>query len=430
MMAESAAKSSKGGEATVATSTFNLAKSIIGAGVLSLPSGIAFFSSSPAALLPAGLILTVMGLVAAYTFSLIGKACAEHNATTFQEAWSKSVSPGTAWMISGGITAKCFFASLMYSIILGDTFSSLAKSFGLPAFAAQRSNVILGLTSFVLFPLCSLKSLNSLAPFSLLGLGGTLYTAIAMAIRYFDGSYAAKGKFITAVAASAKPVFTSALGGLNARAFVLVSMLSTSFIAHYNAPMFFAELKDASMPRFNKVVTSAFMAAIATYLFMMSTGFLTFGGASLGFVLNNYASTDGLISIARLAVGLALLTGYPFTFSALREGILDVAKVTDKTKRSDAIRPLTVGLLAIVTALALVLKDVGFVVSMSGALFGAALMFIVPAIMNISNIKRKGDMATKGEKLEVAANYGIVGVGAIMGALGATISALRQMKRL
>jgi hypothetical protein len=52
----------------------------------------------------------------------------------------------------------------------------------------------------------------------------------------------------------------------------------------------------------------------------MYIGFLTFGGATLGFVLNNYASSDSLISFARLAIGGALLSGYPFTFSALREG--------------------------------------------------------------------------------------------------------------
>lgn len=37
----------KGGDATISSSTFNLAKSIIGAGVLSLPSGVAFFSDKP-----------------------------------------------------------------------------------------------------------------------------------------------------------------------------------------------------------------------------------------------------------------------------------------------------------------------------------------------------------------------------------------------
>lgn len=185
----------KGGEATIAASTFNLAKSIIGAGVLALPSGVAFFSDAKMALLPAVAICSVMGVTAAYTFSLIGKACEQHGATSFKEAWSKSVSPKTAWMISAGITAKCFFASLAYSIIIGDSFASLAKTFGLPAMLAQRTNIILLLTSTVLFPLCSLKSLNSLAPFSLLGLGGTLYTAIVMAIRYTDGSYRAGGKF-------------------------------------------------------------------------------------------------------------------------------------------------------------------------------------------------------------------------------------------
>jgi amino acid permease len=424
----------KGGEATIATSTFNLAKSIIGAGVLSLPSGVAFFSDAPMALLPAIAICSIMGLVAGYTFSLIGKACEQHNATSFQEAWAKSVSPKTAWMISGGITAKCFFASLAYSIIIGDSFAALAKTFSLPAMLAQRTNIILLLTSTVLFPLCSLKSLNSLAPFSLLGLGGTLYTAVVMAIRYFDGSYAAGGKFFQSMAVAARPSFSSGSGALNLKAFVLLSMLSTSYISHYNAPKFFAELKNTSLPRFNKVVGLAFAASIATFCFMMSTGFLTFGGSTLGFVLNNYASGDTLISFARLAIGLALLTGYPFTFSALREGILDLANIKEEEKRSNALRPLTVGLLAVVTGLAIVLRDVGFVVSISGAMFGAALMFVVPAMMNIANMralaKQKNIALTKGQGLEIAANYGIVGTGVSLGVLGVAISVLRQLKKL
>ena len=429
-----AKKEVKGGDATVATSTFNLAKSIIGAGVLSLPSGVAFFSSSPMALIPAASILTVMGLVAAYSFSLIGRACEQHGATTFQEAWSRSVDPKSAWVISGGITALTFFASLAYSIIIGDSFTALAKTFGLPAFFCQRQNVILLLTSLVLFPLNSLKSLSALAPFSLLGLGGTLYTAVVMAIRYFDKSYAVGGKFYTALATTARPTFAKSFGGLNMKAFVLLSMLSTAYIAHYGAPQFHRELKDNTMPRFNKVTTLAFGASIAIFAFMMSTGFLTFGGATAGFVLNNYASNDGLITIARLAIGLSIITGHPFTFSALREGILDLAKVTDMDKRTNALRPLSIGLLSLLTALAMVLKDVGFVVSFSGAAFGSALMFIVPAIMNICNIKSaakaKGQDLARGEKVEVAANYGIIGTGVLMGVLGMTISAMRELGKL
>jgi len=433
-MTAAAVKKSKGGQATIATSTFNLAKSIVGAGVLSLPSGIAFFADEKAALIPASIMTLVMGIVAAYSFSLIGKSCEQHEATSFQDAWAKSVNPKTAWVISGGITAMCFLASLDYSIIIGDSFSSLASTFKLQGFLSHRNNIILSITAAVLLPLCSLKSLNSLAPFSLLGLGGTLYTAIVMAMRYYDGTYAAGGKFFASLAANAKPSFNTRGGfAVNHLAFVLLSMLSTSYIAHYNAPQFYNELKDTSMPRFNKVILGAFGISIALFIFMMGMGFLTFGGATAGFVLNNYSGTDGLITFARLAIGLALLTGYPFTFSALRDGILDLRKVSGEA-REKAFKPLTYGLLALVTALALTLKDVGFVVSVSGALFGNALMFMVPAWMNICNKKTIAAQTKvpidKNGKLEIAFNYGMIVSGFIMGAVGVTISTLKQLGKL
>lgn len=416
--------------ASMATSTFNLAKSIIGAGVLSLPSGVAFYSDSPTALVPAGLISLTMGLLAAYGFSLIGKACDQHKVDSFQDAWAKSVDPNTAWMISFAITCKCFLASLAYSIIIGDSFSAIFKTFNFPALITQRTNVILAMTMFVLLPLCSLKSLAALAPFSLLGLGGTLYTAIFMGIRYFDGSYAPGGQFFSSLAVAARPVFNKKGTGDLSKLSILISMLSTAYIAHYNAPRFLKELREPTMARYNQFVVQAFLTAVVTFVFMKSIGFLTFGGSTLGFILNNYASNDALATFARLAIGLALLTGYPFTFSALKDGIFDLAK-TPSDKRSGLSNSVTVGLLTIVTALAIVLKDVGIVVSISGALFGAALVFCVPAAMNIANSKALEKSAGKAQnKPEILLNYIMVVLGAAMGALGVGVSVLRQMGKL
>ena len=370
-----------------------------------------------------------MGLVAAYSYILIGKACEQHNAKSFQEVWEKSADPKTAWIISGGITAQCFLASLAYSIIIGDSFTSIAKSFNLPAVLAQRNNIILAFTTFVLFPLCSLKSLNALAPFSLLGLLGTLYTAVFMAIRYFDGSYLPGTVFFKSLSTAVAPKFGSR-NSVNHLTFVLLSMLSTSFIAHFNAPKFYSELKDTSIKKFTNVVNAAFGFSIAIYVFMMSIGFLTFGGASSGFVLNNYASADSLASVARLAVGASLVTSYPFTFSALRDGIMDLGKFSDE-KRSKWGQPLTIGLLVIITALAIALKDVGFVVSISGALFGSFIMFIVPAIMNLNNSKKpiltkSGVQIGRISALEGLFNKGMIVGGVLMTVLGIIISCLRQ----
>eukprot|EP01038_Epipyxis_sp_PR26KG_P008488 gene8488-11474_t len=422
----------KGGEATILTSTFNLAKSIIGAGVLSLPSGVAFFADETSALLPSCLICTVFGLLAAYSFSLIGKVCEATDAKSFQDAWAKSVDPKTAGLISFAITAMCFGASLAYSIIIGDSFTSLAETFNLPSLFRQRNNVILLISSVFLLPLCSLQSLNALAPFSILGLGGTLYTALFMAVRYFDKSYKIGGKFFNEIVI--KPTFNKRGGyAFNHLTFVLLAMLSSSYIAHYNAPKFYAELKNPTMPRFNTVVSGGFISSLLTFVFIMCTGFLTFGGASQGFILNNYAGSDYLATFARLAIGLALLTGYPFTFSALRDGILDIAKVTGE-KRSNLAKPITIGVLSFITFLALGLKDVGFVVSIGGALFGNALMFVVPAIMNIAHTnavaKSKGVSLTKSNKLEIGLNYGMIVTGVVMSVLGVGVSVLKQMGKI
>ncbi len=112
-------------ESEISASTFNLAKSIIGAGVLSLPSGVAFFADESSALIPSAVLCSVFGSLAAYSFSTVGKICKEYNAKSFQEAWAKSVSPSSAKVISGVITALTFLAVLAYSIIIGDSFTTV-----------------------------------------------------------------------------------------------------------------------------------------------------------------------------------------------------------------------------------------------------------------------------------------------------------------
>ena len=132
-----------------------------------------------------------------------------------------------------------------------------------------------------------------------------------------------------------------------------------------------------------------------------------------------------------MAIGVALITGYPFTFCAMRDGVMDLAKLTPEKKVSLK-KPLTLGLVATVTSLALVLKDVGFVVSLSGALFGSTLMFIVPAYMHIKNLKAEvgiGNDKNK-HKMEILFNRALLGAGGAMGALGVAISVLSQMGRI
>ncbi len=80
-------------------------------------------------------------------------------------------------------------------MILGNLVRDILKTAGV---AVSRTSAILGVTVVVLLPLCMFKNLKVLAPFSIAGLGGMLFTGASMGIRYFDGSYdvARDGRFL------------------------------------------------------------------------------------------------------------------------------------------------------------------------------------------------------------------------------------------
>lgn len=72
-VAESKGSVAKGGTSSQAASVFNLCKSIMGAGALSLPASVCAIGNVKGALVPSISILAVMGFLSAYTFSMIGE---------------------------------------------------------------------------------------------------------------------------------------------------------------------------------------------------------------------------------------------------------------------------------------------------------------------------------------------------------------------
>jgi solute carrier family 38 (sodium-coupled neutral amino acid transporter), member 11 len=170
--------------------------------MLSLPAGVAAFSDSRSAIAPAAAIIGLLGALSAYTFSLIGRSCAETKAETYEQSWARSVSPKSSALPAGACVATCFAGCLAYTIIIGD----LSRNF----LAAVPRSAVIGLVSAgVLLPLALLKNLSALGFTSMLGTGGLLYTAGMMGLRYFDGSYAVGGRFFKLLEKGSQPVFGS-----------------------------------------------------------------------------------------------------------------------------------------------------------------------------------------------------------------------------
>ncbi|CAJ1966604.1 unnamed protein product [Cylindrotheca closterium] len=398
--------------ASVASEIISLVKAIVGVGVLSLPAGVAAYGSAPSAFVPAAMLIIVIGVMSGYGFSLIGKVCSYTGARSYREAWSLSVGEDSSWIPAWFGTLKTFLACLAFSMVLGDTFSSLLET--------DRNKTLLSVTLLILAPLCLKKDLKSLAPYSFIGVFGMVYTTCAMAARWLDGSYSVNGggELVGELARHLKPKFgeIGMKGVLSSNALILVCMLSTAYMAHFNAPKFYTELRNNNVQRFNSVVSWGFGISIFLMGFITLVGFLTFGKACDGLVLNNYAGSDSLMGISRIAVSFSLLFSYPLAFMGCRDGFLDLAKVPMERRSAGIMNFVTIGLLAGITYLAISLTDVSFVLAFGGAMLGNALTYVFPAMMYGAIVKKQ---RRKGEDLGVFVAMISAVLGIVMGGIGA-----------
>lgn len=382
--------------ATLPTLVVSLVKNVVGAGVLALPACVAAYSDSPRALVPAILMVLAMGCASAYTFALLARACEMTGGRTYREAWARAVGADTAWLVSLVSMGKAGIGCLMCSMILADAGSALAVALGAPAVLSSRTGALLALTCFVLVPLCFLETLSVLKYTSFAGICGMLYTITVMGLRWLDGSYLPGGRFHELIAVGRRPAIDVHGGSfLQLKSYLLVSCLATAFVAHYNAPKYYRELENPSLPRFYRLVAIGFGGSALVFTLTMSLGFLTFGGNSAGFILNNYATTDGLMSVARAAITFSILCTYPLLFSALREGALELAAPAlerfgegCQASRATSQRA-TVVLISCITAVALVLRNLGRVAGISGGLFASSVMYIFPAIVFLAATKKQ-----------------------------------------
>lgn len=225
------------GQSTLSRSSFTLIKNLVGAGVLALPSGVAAFADSKAAIGPASVWLIIMGIIFGYEFQLIAKVCDMTYAVTFREAWDDSVGMSQNEFVSQHLgvvvswvnAGKPFLGNLAYSMILADTFRSLFAAFG---WDVSRTTSLLLITILGILPLCLMKNLDALAPFSILGTLSIVVIAACMCIRCFDGTYdPTSGIFVGDLPEDLQPLFGSYNGCWTAA--VLVYVVSTAIHTKY-----------------------------------------------------------------------------------------------------------------------------------------------------------------------------------------------------
>lgn len=430
---------------SIAGPTFGVIKTMVGSGMLALPSGLAAVTNYKAGLWPAHALLVSLGVVSAYTFSLYGRLTHATQAKSLGEIWSavhampntvqsttaateSSKKKSSSLFVSLATFVFCFGSCLTCSLIFGDMFSSFLRGSplvtSLPGWAVTRQASILAITSALIFPLCNLSSLAALAPVSILGVLGTFITTAFLAWRcpavVASSPYAVPGAGLLASAvAMRQPSFSTYSRVQSPAPLILIAMSCVSLMAHFSAPDFYHSLTtttttattdgtrtnnnkspsptivdDKVMRRFTTMTVIGYSVVAVLNSLALAFGFLTFGGNSEGIILNNFSDADWGANVSRLLVGVSVIGSYPFLMGACRSAALELFESGSKITKAREFR-MTAILLSIVTAISLVVKDAGFVVGFNGALMGSNIIYTIPALLFL---KLKANLISSGEE--------------------------------
>lgn len=421
----------------IGKSSMGLIKAIVGAGVLSLPSGLAATSDAPSSLFRFGNpVLVVLGMLSGYTFWLYGRLTHATGATSLGGLWSsifadndssdRSNKPSVVSMVN---FCFCFGVCLTMLLVIGDAVSGLLTS---SEWWASRHSAILATTATCLYPFCSMPSLDALAPLSFLGVVGSLLSTAFLAWRCPSVNLASPYP---------KPTMNTYTRSPASR-LVLLSMACVAYMAHVAAPDFYHSFMGSAAAETEKKsntsntpkatgkptmgqfgIMAAISYAIVTVLNIvtLSCGFLTFGGQSEGVILNNYAPTDMGARLSRFLVALSVMGAFPFLLAACRSEALAIFDRNHESSSnpSGRQRRMTNLLIAVLTSLSLLIKDTGFVVSFNGALTGTAIIYVIPAMMFLKLSSKVSASPSQWLSLERWFCRGLIAFGGISSLLGA-----------
>jgi len=305
--------------ASAPASAANLAKNIIGAGVLALPAGAAQLigeaqsdgidpSVAVAALV---LLFCVFGALNAFGFYLVGEVCAWTGARSYQSAWSRTMGEDLAWVPSMASLICCLMGTVACTSLIGDTARDLVAAATGTALGAWGSDFLLwGLSGGVLLPLCLLPSLGPLAFASLLGLAGVCLLAAVMVVWCVNSSYMPGGELNSAVGMPVAAEGGASLTGLLGRCLLFMAVHAIAIYEELQAPAN-GDGRQGKLASFRRVTSWAFGLSGALFLLVTLVGVQTFGAVVQKLVLNNYAGVDHLAIVVRAGLCLCVLFEFP-----------------------------------------------------------------------------------------------------------------------
>lgn len=400
--AQGASTQSKAAEdgSTLVTSVLNLAKNIIGAGMLSLPVAL-----RGAGLAPYVVGITLAGALNAYTFFLLGWCCEVTGASTFGELWAKCFGQQNAWIADVSVLMNNSMACLAYCVLMGDFFSKALAGLlpDCPVLHGRGIDLcIIGLC--LLVPLSLMKDLAPLRYASIAGLAATAYVFLML---LKDSVSSARWGADGPLASNVSP--------MRLDFFEALALFGSAFMAHYNAPKFYSQLQEKSVPKFAALVCMAYGLALVVFVAFGMCGFALFGYDSEGNILKNYGFGPEVM-LAWLSMGFSVAFTYPLVFSGFRDSCASLLSGFGIAESSSFRLSFTLVAVAATILGGTIFSNVAQVNGVKGAILSPCLAFIYPAAIHLRSTAKDKDAPASLVAMR-RGSYGLIAFGLAFGVL-------------
>ncbi|KAH7410148.1 transmembrane amino acid transporter protein-domain-containing protein [Phaeosphaeria sp. MPI-PUGE-AT-0046c] len=296
------------GQASWISSVINLANTILGAGLLAMPS----------ALSKMGIFLGIFVIIWAGSTAGFGlylqTRCARYldRGHVSFASLSQLTYPNLSILFDAAIAIKCFGVAVSYLIIIGDLMPGVVQGFAPGAvdvsFLVDRQFWI---TAFMLIviPLSFLRRLDSLKYTSIIALFSIAYLVILVVAHFIKGDTLADRGTVR-VFEWAGPV--SALAAFPVIVF--------AYTCHQNMFSILNEIADNSHFRTTTVIFASIGGACSLYILTGITGYLSYGDNIRGNIVSMYP-TAAASTIGRLAIVILVMFSYPLQIHPCRASI-------------------------------------------------------------------------------------------------------------
>jgi amino acid permease len=236
----------------------------------------------------------------------------------------------------------------------------------------QESWLLIILVSIVMYPLTFLRNIDALKYSSFFSVLCVVFTAVVVVFMFaITPDLAAKVSM-----AQDWPDSASAL--------ISLGIMVVSFCAHYNAPRMYMELQNRSVGRMRVVIGVSTLLCFLLYALVGVTGYLSCLTLTQDNVLEDYGANVVLVTVARVALVVALIFSTPLVLFACRRSFL-VVFLPSRVSNAPFWLWISIsgGLLILAGVIAANLPNIGIIFGFSGSLLGVWVVFLIPGVFFI-----------------------------------------------